>query len=134
MNYDRTVEYAMEMRRKNGWHLIQDTTLEGYEKVPTWIIQGYLTMANEAREQLESLNEKPTHIFLQAGVGAMAGGILGYFANFYSQNKPLVTVTLLCADCHYGSLSSGSSCLIQKSRCCSVGRMFWAISTITMMW
>ena len=92
MNYDRTVEYAMEMSRKNGWYLIQDTTLEGYEKVPTWIIQGYLTMANEAREQLESLNEKPTHIFLQAGVGAMAGGILGYFASYYSQNKPIVTV------------------------------------------
>ena len=92
MNYDRTVEYAMEMSRKNGWHLIQDTTLEGYEKVPTWIIQGYLTMANEAREQLESLGEKPTHIFLQAGVGAMAGGVLGYFANVYSQNKPIVTV------------------------------------------
>lgn len=92
MNYDETVRYAMKMSEKNHWHLIQDTAWDGYEKIPSWIIQGYLTMASEAKEQLEKAGAMPTHIFLQAGVGAMAGGVLGYFASVYGANKPVTAI------------------------------------------
>ena len=34
----------------------------------------------------------PTHVFLQAGVGAMAGGVEAYLLNRYRDQKPLVTI------------------------------------------
>lgn len=92
MNYDDTVRYAKEQSEKNGWYLIQDTAWDGYEKIPSWIIQGYLTMALEALEQLEKQNCKPTHVFLQAGVGAMAGGVLGFLANSLGADKPVTAI------------------------------------------
>lgn len=92
MNYDQTVSYAKEQSDKNGWCLIQDTAWEGYEQIPSWIVQGYLTMALEITEELETLHIKPTHLFLQAGVGAMAGGMLGYFTDYYGAQKPVVVV------------------------------------------
>ncbi len=90
LNYDMTVEYAALAAERNGWELIQDTAWEGYEKCPRWIIDGYLTLAAEAAEQMGE--KKPTHIFMQAGVGAMAGGIEAYFMNKYREEPPLVAI------------------------------------------
>lgn len=90
MNYDDTVRYCSSLAEENGWTLVQDTSWEGYEQIPLWIMQGYTTMGLEIREQLE--NEKPTHIFLQAGVGAMAGAMAGFFADCYRDNPPIITV------------------------------------------
>lgn len=77
-NYDDTVRFAKSQSEANGWYLIQDTAWDGYEKIPTWIIQGYLTMILETVEELGTKKIKPTHVFLQAGVGAMAGGVVGF--------------------------------------------------------
>lgn len=114
MSYDDTVQYAREMSEKNDWILIQDTAWKGYEKIPTWIIQGYLTMASEITEELDALKVKPTHIFLQAGVGAMAGGVLSYFANHYRENKPVVAIVEPdVADCIYRSAKAGQICSVE---------------------
>ena len=91
-NYDDTVRYAAKMADTFGWILIQDTSWPGYEKVPSWIIQGYTTMAHEAAAQLDAAGVTPTHVFLQAGVGAMAGGVLGYLRSRYTQAEPSVTI------------------------------------------
>ncbi len=107
-SYDDTVLYAKAMSEKHGWTLIQDTSWEGYEKIPTWIIQGYLTLASEMTEQLEKKSVRPTHVFLQAGVGSMAGGVLGYLADYYGEDKPAaVIVEPVGADCVYLSAKAG---------------------------
>ena len=93
MGYDDTVRFASKMSEENGWYLVQDTSWEGYQEIPKWIIQGYTTMGAEAAEQMEEMEiEAPTHIFLQAGVGAMSGGIMGYLKNRYKDNKPVFAV------------------------------------------
>jgi diaminopropionate ammonia-lyase len=79
VNYDDTVRLANQTAQENNWELVQDTAWDGYEQIPTWISQGYMTMAAEALTQLDGI--KPTHLLLQAGVGAMAGGVLGYYAD-----------------------------------------------------
>lgn len=88
-NYDNTVRYAQKVSEENGWPLVQDTAWPGYEEIPSWIMQGYLTMALEAFEELP---EAPTHIFLQAGVGAMSGAVAGFAANYYGSQKPVITI------------------------------------------
>ena len=90
-NYDDTVRFAREKAEKNGWILVQDTAWDGYEKIPSWIMQGYMTMALEAARQLKSVT--PTHIFLQAGVGAMAGAVTGFFSSYYAEREPKIIIT-----------------------------------------
>ena len=107
-NYDKTVEFARKMSEENGWFLIQDTAWDGYEEIPWWIIQGYLTMAQEAAQQLEGYNVRPTHIFLQAGVGSMAGTVAGYAANYYKDRRPVfLLVEPEEAACFYLSAKQG---------------------------
>ncbi len=44
--------------------LVQDTSRDGYTEVPSWILQGYTTMANEIRVSLQERGlQPPTHIF-----------------------------------------------------------------------
>lgn len=97
LNYDEAVRFACSQAEKHGWVMVQDTAWEGYERIPKWIMQGYMTMAYEAYEQLP---EKPTHIFLQAGVGSMAGAAAGFFSAVYGEKRPkIVVVEPNKADC-----------------------------------
>lgn len=107
MNYDDAVRHANACAEKYGWIMVQDTAWEGYEDIPRWIMQGYTTMALEAIEQLKG--EKPTHIFLQAGVGAMSGGLTGFFSDLYGdEDRPIITIVEPNkADCIYRSAEAG---------------------------
>lgn len=105
MNYDDAVRLAAKYADENNGLVVQDTAWEGYEEIPAWIMQGYGTMALEVQEQLEeSKIEKPTHIFIQAGVGSLAGAVQGFFASEYGDECPkTVVVEANLADCFYKS-------------------------------
>lgn len=105
LNYDDCVrKAAKEAEETTRGIMVQDTAWEGYEKIPTWIMQGYGTLAMEADRQLEEDGCCPTHIFIQAGVGSLAGAVIGYFANRFKENPPVMVVTEAnAADCLYRS-------------------------------
>lgn len=92
-NYDEAVRLSEQIAKERGWQVIQDTAWEDYTIIPTWIMQGYTTMAAEAIEQLAAITKakQPTHVFLQAGVGSMAAAVLGYLIA-ESATKDFVTV------------------------------------------
>lgn len=90
LNYDEAVRLADEHSKEKGWILVQDTSWEGYETIPTHIMQGYMTLAYEIYEQLDDV--KPTHVFLQAGVGSFAAAVIGFFVSVYGDKKPIVTI------------------------------------------
>lgn len=106
LNYDDAVRLTAEHAQKYGWVVVQDTAWDGYEEIPTWIMQGYGTMAAEALEQLQELQiDKPTHIFIQAGVGSLAGAVQGYFASVFGEDRPkTIVVESNQADCLYQSV------------------------------
>ena len=110
VNYDECVRMAADAasKTKNGV-VVQDTAWDGYEEIPAWIMQGYGTMALEANEQLEEYGcDRPTHVFVQAGVGSLAGAVQGYFANRYPENPPkVVVVEADVADCLYKGAKAG---------------------------
>lgn len=109
VNYDECVRKANAMAEAtpNGV-MVQDTAWDGYEKIPSWIMEGYGTMASEAVEQLKEAGiDRPTHIFIQAGVGSLAGAVQGYFANLYPSNCPTtVIMEAQVADCLFRSAST----------------------------
>lgn len=114
VNYDDTVRQANKTAEENGWMLVQDTAWEGYEKIPTWISQGYMTMADEAIEQAAAISEDmPTHVMLQAGVGAMAGGVLGYLVDkLGADNFKTIISEPSVADCIFRSGSSKDGSMV----------------------
>lgn len=108
-NYDDAVLLAARNAEKWGWSIIQDTAWAGYQDVPTWIMQGYATMAVEALDQLNRQGiDKPTHVFVQAGVGSMAGAVQGFFAAALGDARPqTVVVEPDQADCMFRSALAG---------------------------
>ncbi len=102
MNYDEAVRMTAERAAKNGWLVVQDTAWDGYEKIPLWIMQGYGTLMLEALQQLHEV--PPTHIFIQAGVGSLAGAVQGLVTETYGASRPKVVVAeARAADCLYRS-------------------------------
>ena len=106
VNYDDCVRLAAaEAAQTPRGVVIQDTAWEGYEEIPAWIMQGYGTMAAEAAEQL---GRRPTHVLVQAGVGSLAGAVVGYFSNLYPENPPrFIVVEARAADCLYRGAAAG---------------------------
>ena len=110
LNYDDCVRLAAaEAAETEHGVVIQDTAWEGYEEIPAWIMEGYGTMAAEAAEQLRSLSvNRPTHVFIQAGVGSLAGAVVGYFVNRFPNDPPkFVVVEARAADCLYQGAVAG---------------------------
>ena len=106
VNYDDCVRMAAaEAAKTEHGIIVQDTAWAGYEEIPSWIMQGYGTLVLEADKQLkENGVDRPTHVFVQAGVGSLAGAVVGYFAHKYKENPPVMVVCeASAADCIYRS-------------------------------
>lgn len=103
--YDDAVRQVTIDAEKNGWQVISDTSWEGYEDVPRWVMQGYTTSLSEAQEQLAAQGiVKPTHIFVQAGVGALAAATIGFYEQLFGVARPVsVVVEPQSAACLYRS-------------------------------
>ena len=91
--YDDAVRQVAVDSDTNGWVVISDTSWDGYTEVPTWIMQGYLTLLTEAQVQLQQAGiEKPTHILIQAGVGALAAAVIGFYHAQFGKDAPKICV------------------------------------------
>ncbi len=73
-SYDDVVRAAAEAAAALGDEalLIQDTSWEGYEQVPRWIVDGYSTLFDEADEQLRAAGVgKLDAVAVPTGVGSL---------------------------------------------------------------
>lgn len=79
-NYDEAV--AASAALANDTHVvISDTSWEGYQRVPGWVIDGYHTIVEEVLEDLAVRgSEPPTVVVTQMGVGAFATAMIRGFA------------------------------------------------------
>ena len=108
-NYDDAVRQCEQDARANGWQVVSDTSWPGYEDIPTWVMQGYTTLMAETQEQFAALGiVKPTHVFLQAGVGAFAASVIAFYEKLFGADAPIsIVVEPRMADCLYHSLRIG---------------------------
>ncbi len=86
-NFDDSVREAQETAARQGWFVVSDTSYPGYMEVPKDVMQGYELMAAEAFDQLD---QPPTHIFLQTGVGGMAAAVAAQFKRRMGADRPWV--------------------------------------------
>lgn len=107
-NYDESVEHAAQLAKTNGWHVVSDTSYEGYEEIPRDVMQGYGTIAAEIIEQ--SRDAAWTHVFLQGGVGGLAAGVASYLWEHDGVARPrFIVVEPRQADCLYQSAIAGQA-------------------------
>ena len=108
LNYDDTVRMSWNLAQEKGYVMVQDTAWEGYEQIPAWIMQGYLTLAAEILEQMQAASIRPTHCFLQAGVGSFAAAVAAFFVAAMGSDAPrIILVEPHAADCFYQSALAG---------------------------
>ncbi len=90
-SYEESVECAIDdAAQGNGIHLA-DGSWPGYTEPPRLVMEGYTIIAEEMRRGFEECGEWPTHIFLQAGVGGLAGAIT-YMIRQNWEVQPQITV------------------------------------------
>jgi len=107
--YDDAVRQVNLDAQQNGWQVISDTSWEGYEDIPKWVMQGYTTLFSEAQEEFAAQGiVKPTHIFVQAGVGALAAATIGFYHQLFGPDSPKsVVVEPVTAACLFRSAKIG---------------------------
>jgi diaminopropionate ammonia-lyase len=107
-NYDESVKEAARLAGEHGWHVVSDTSYDGYETIPRDVMQGYGTIAAEAIEQRDEGSY--THVFIQGGVGGLAAGVVSYFAERFGERRPqCVIVEPGQADCLFQSAVQGQA-------------------------
>ncbi len=105
-NYDDSVRHADAQAKANGWTVVSDTTYAGYRDIPIDVMHGYGVMSREVVAQIGA--EPPTHVFVQAGVGAFAASVAAAFWLAWAERRPqLVIVEPIEADCHLRSAQAG---------------------------
>lgn len=132
-NYDDAVRQADLDAKQYGRFVISDTSYPGYMEVPRDVMQGYQLMVEEAAQQLP---ERPTHIFVQAGVGGLAAAVCGYFWERDAGDRPIyVVVEPDKADCLTQSAKAGQltavtgdiDTLMAGLACGEVSHLAWEI-------
>ena len=104
-NYDQSVEHAKTLATSNQWHVVSDTSYEGYDIIPTDVMQGYGVMVAEILTQLNQNNAPAiTHVFLQAGVGGLPAGVVSFLWQHFQKHRPIIIIVEpVQADCLYQS-------------------------------
>lgn len=106
LNFDDSVMHASRKAQENGWTLLQDTSWEGYEKVPRHIMQGYSTLITEFIGQAQE--NLATHVFVQAGVGSFAAAIVASLVSLAGGAAPkFIVVEPEGAPCLFESIRKG---------------------------
>lgn len=113
--YDDSVRKAALDAAKEGWTLVGDTSDDEHDPSPLLVMAGYTLIIEEAAAQLHA-NAAPTHIFVQAGVGALAASVIASACRTWTTVFPrIVTVEPQRAACVMHSLEAGSRVAIPGS-------------------
>ena len=103
-NYDDSVRIAAEVAESNGYTVVSDTSYEGYTDIPKDVMQGYTVMVDEAIKQM---NDVPTHVFLQGGVGGFPAAVVSFLQESLDCPPIFIVVEPTNADCLFQSAVNG---------------------------
>jgi diaminopropionate ammonia-lyase len=133
-DYDAAVAMAADRASADSKSvLVQDTSFEGYEKIPRWIVEGYSTLLMEAESQLQERGLKPTTIITPVGVGSLAHAVVSY-AKAGGKGIQVIAVEPDNAACLHHSLRVGEAQTIGTTEtimagmnCGTVSPMSWPL-------
>ncbi len=103
-NYEKSLKICKEISKKKGWKIVQDVAWRNYEYVPKLTMGGYSVMIKEISNQTKHYI---THVFLQAGVGGMAGAMVAGIARYLDNIPTIIVVEPDSAACVMESIKTG---------------------------
>ncbi|MFB0993649.1 MAG: diaminopropionate ammonia-lyase, partial [Paracoccaceae bacterium] len=110
-DYDASVTFALQEAEKNGWFIISDTSWPGYQDTPRHVMAGYGVMVNELCQKLD---QAPSHVFLQGGVGGMAASIAAFLRQYWPDAQMRICVVEPdLAACLYESAINGHATTVE---------------------
>ena len=113
--------YAVEeISKKNNWKIVQDVSSKNYRYIPQLTMAGYSILIKEISKQT---NEYITHIFLQAGVGGLAAGLVAGIAKYFKKIPKIIIVEPDRADCVLQSIKNNKLKKIRIKRESIMGGM-----------
>ena len=83
-NYEASLAVCKSDAAANGWHIVSDTSWEGYGDIPLRVMAGYSVMAHELLAQMEDTSL--THAFIPVGVGGLAAAIVARLWHAMGEN------------------------------------------------
>jgi len=105
-DYDMSVAIAKDEAAKNGWFVVSDTSWPGYSETPCDVMAGYGVMTQEL---CQALDQAPSHVFLQGGVGGLAAGVIAGLRQYWGAAAPrAVIVEPNLAACLFASAKAGA--------------------------
>ena len=87
--YEESMVAAVEAAQANGWSLLSDTSWATYYEVPHLLMEGYNVLMAEVFDQIAQV---PTHVFLQAGVGGLAGSASAMIRDHWGDAVQVIVV------------------------------------------
>ncbi|MEM9329798.1 MAG: pyridoxal-phosphate dependent enzyme [Pseudomonadota bacterium] len=106
VDYEASMAAAANAADREGFTLLSDSSWDGYTALPHRLMEGYLVSAHEIVEQMPN---PPTHVFLQAGVGGLAGAMAAYFRERWHDSPVIVVVEPTYAPALQASIDAGKS-------------------------
>jgi diaminopropionate ammonia-lyase len=106
--YDEAVERSYDEAGERSL-VVSDMSWPGYERIPSWVIEGYSTMLWEIDDELERRGEAgPDLVVVQVGVGAFAAAVTRHFrVRQRSRHPKLLSVEPAGAACLLESVAAG---------------------------
>jgi diaminopropionate ammonia-lyase len=104
-NYDDSVRRSAQ-DAAGRCLVISDTSWDGYEDVPRWVIEGYSTIFTEIEDQLDE--HRPDLVVVPIGVGALAAAAVRHFWTTPSRRPRIVAVEPVSAACVLESVAAGA--------------------------
>ena len=89
-NYEESIEAAIKDANDSGAIHLADGSWPGYIEPPRLVMEGYTIMAKELCEEFEHLNDWPTHVYLQAGVGGFAAAVAFEIRNSWREQPKII--------------------------------------------
>lgn len=106
--YDDAVEAAQAGAAAGIGLLVPDTSTDSDDVVVADVMAGYALITDELKQQLHhEIQDKPTHAFIQAGVGGLAAAMAKGLAGQWRSPGQLLTVEPAFAACVASALEIG---------------------------
>ena len=104
-DYAASMAAAQADAETHGHQLLSDSSWVGYVDVPWRLMEGYLALMDEVADEIAA---PPTHIFLQAGVGGLAGAAAAHARMLWGDEPVIVVVEPTFAPALQASILAGA--------------------------
>ncbi len=123
-SYDDAVDHAAAAARAGEGILVADTSAEPDDQPVADIVAGYGVIPAEIRRQVEAGGApRPTHLFVQAGVGGLAAAMAAGLSDWLAAPAKIIVVEPGGAPCVAAGLAAGRPVRLPEAPASSAGML-----------